>query len=102
LVREAFLAHLEQELPHSLTIDVREIEQRRDGTVYVDAALIVERSSQKAIVIGKGGAMLRDCGTEARGELERLFGQRVYLDLRVKVEKDWQRKPELLDRLGFE
>jgi GTP-binding protein Era len=102
LVREAFLAQLEQELPHSLTVDVREIEQRPDGTVYVDAALIVERPSQKSIVIGKGGVMLRDCGTRAREELEKLFGQRVYLDLRVKVEKDWQRKPELLDRLGFE
>ncbi len=102
LVREAFLARLEQELPHSLTVDVRDIEQRPDGTVYVDAALIVERSSQKAIVIGKGGVMLRDCGTRAREELEKLFGQRVYLDLRVRVEKDWQRKPELLDRLGFE
>jgi GTP-binding protein Era len=102
LVREAFLERLEQELPHSLTVHVREIEQRQDGTVYVDAALIVERSSQKPIVIGKGGAMLRDCGTNARGELERLFGERVYLDLHVKVEKDWQRKPELLDRLGFE
>jgi len=102
LVREAFLAQLEQELPHSLTVGVREIEQRPDGTVYVDAALIVERPSQKSIVIGKGGVMLRDCGTRAREELEKLFGQRVYLDLRVKVEKDWQRKPELLDRLGFE
>jgi GTP-binding protein Era len=102
LIREAFLTKLEQELPHSLTVDVREIEQRPDGTVYVDAALIVERSSQKPIVIGKGGAMLRDCGTRAREELEKLFGERVYLDLRVKVEKDWQRKPELLDRLGFE
>lgn len=102
LVREAFLERLEQELPHSLTVDVRDIEQRPDGTVYVDAALIVERPSQKPIVIGKGGAMLRDCGTRARAELESLFGQQVYLDLRVKVEKDWQRRPELLDRLGFE
>jgi GTP-binding protein Era len=102
LVREAFLARLEQELPHSLIVDVREIEQRSDGTVYVDAALIVERDSQKAIVIGRGGDMLRDCGTRAREELEKLFGQHVYLDLRVRVEKDWQRKPELLDRLGFE
>jgi len=102
LVREAFLERLEQELPHSLTVDVRDIEQRSDGTVYVDAALIVERPSQKPIVIGKGGSMLRDCGTRAREELERLFGRSVYLDLRVKVEKDWQRRPELLDRLGFE
>jgi GTPase len=102
LVREAFLSRLREELPHSLAVDVREIEQRLDGTVYVDAALIVERSSQKPIVIGRGGALLRDAGTDARVELERLFGQRVYLDLRVRVEKDWQRRPQLLDRLGFE
>jgi GTPase len=102
LIREAFLARLRDELPHSLTVDVRDIEQRPDGTVYVDALLIVERASQKAIVIGKGGSMLRDAGSQARGELETLFGERVYLDLRVRVEKDWQRRPQMLDRLGFE
>jgi len=102
LVREKFLARLRDELPHSLAVDVREIEQRPDGSVYIDALIIVERDSQKGIVIGKGGLLLRDAGAEARTELERLFGAKVYLDLRVKVEKDWQRKPQLLDRLGFE
>jgi len=102
LVREKFLARLRDELPHSLVVDVREIEQRPDGSVYVDALIIVERNSQKGIVIGKGGVLLRDAGSEARVELERLFGAQVYLDLRVKVEKNWQRRPQLLDRLGFE
>lgn len=102
LVREAFLARLRDELPHSLTVEVRDIDQRKDGTVYVDAVLIVERTSQKAIVIGKGGSMLQEAGSEARQELEALFGERVYLDLRVRVEKDWQRRPQMLDRLGFE
>lgn len=101
LIREKFLARLRDELPHSLVVDVREIEQRPDGSVYVDALIIVERNSQKGIVIGKGGLLLRDAGSEARGELERLFGARVYLDLRVRVEKNWQRKPQMLDRLGF-
>ncbi|GBD83935.1 GTPase Era [bacterium BMS3Abin02] len=101
LIREKFLARLRDELPHSLVVDVREIEQRPDGSVYVDARIIVERTSQKGIVIGKGGLLLRDAGSEARTELERLFGARVYLDLRVRVEKNWQRKPQMLDRFGF-
>ncbi|NOY57063.1 MAG: GTPase Era [Actinobacteria bacterium] len=101
LIREKFLARLRDELPHSLVVDVRDIEQRPDGSVYVDARIIVERTSQKGIVIGKGGILLRDAGSEARTDLERLFGTRVYLDLRVRVEKNWQRKPQMLDRFGF-
>ena len=62
----------------------------------------MERKSQKGIVIGKGGVMLRDAGTEAREELEKLLGAKVNLQLRVVVEKDWQRRPQLLDRLGFD
>jgi GTP-binding protein Era len=101
LIREAFLERLREELPHSLAVEVREIEER-NGTVHVDAVLIVERESQKGIVIGKGGSMIRDAGSVARAELEKLFGQQVHLALRAKVEKDWQRRPQLLDRLGFE
>jgi GTP-binding protein Era len=67
----------------------------------ISARVIVERSSQKGIVIGKGGSLLRDAGTEARLELERLLGGKVHLDLRVSVERDWQQTPHLLDRLGF-
>ncbi len=80
---------------------VDELETRDDGLVVVDARAVVERPSQKGIVIGKGGALLRDAGTEAREELETLLGTRVHLDLRVVVERDWQRRPALLDRLGF-
>ena len=76
--------------------------QRDDGLIDVEADLIVERKSQKGIVIGKGGEMLRDAGTEARLELEKLLGDRVNLRLQVVVEKDWQRRPQLLDRLGFD
>lgn len=101
LIREKFLGRLREELPHSLAVDVRDVEHR-DGVLYVDAAIVVERESQKGIVIGKGGRLLRDAGSEARLELEALFGVRVYLDLQVKVEKDWQQKPHLLDRLGFQ
>jgi GTP-binding protein Era len=101
IVREKFLARLREELPHSLTVLVEEMEVRSGGALYVDGLIIVERDSQKGIVIGKGGAVLRDSGSEARKELESIFGTRVFLDLRVKVEKDWQRRDHLLDRLGF-
>jgi len=99
IVREKYLARLREELPHSLAVVVREMEQRPNGTLYVDAAVVVERASQKGIVIGKGGGMLRSVGAEARTELESIFGVPVYLDMRVRVERDWQRKPQLVDRI---
>ncbi|HEX6946261.1 MAG TPA: GTPase Era [Acidimicrobiia bacterium] len=102
IVREKFLDRLREELPHSLAVRVEEITQRDDGLIDIDADVIVERKSQKGIVIGKGGEMLRTAGTEARQELESIFGERVNLRLQVVVEKDWQRRPQLLDRLGFE
>lgn len=101
LVREKFLRRLHEELPHSLAVLVEEIETRPNGLVAVSATVFVERKSQKGIVIGKGGALLRDVGREARADLERMFGAKVFLDLRVKVEPDWQRRDASLDRLGF-
>lgn len=101
LIREKYLARLREELPHSLAVVVEEIETRDTGTVFVSAVAYVERTSQKGIVIGKGGTLLREVGEEARHDLERLFGSGVYLDLRVKVEADWQRREGSLDRLGF-
>lgn len=101
LVREKFLERLREELPHSLAVVVDEVETREGGTVYIGATAYVERSSQRGIVVGKGGSLLRDAGTEAREELAALLGAPVYLDLRVKVEPDWQRRSHGLDRLGF-
>lgn len=101
IVREKFLDRLRDELPHSLVVHVEDLEQRDDGLIDISADVIVERKSQKGIVIGKGGSLLKEVGTEARSELEALLGHRVNLMLRVDVEKDWQRTPELLDRLGF-
>jgi GTP-binding protein Era len=101
LIREKFLHRLRDELPHSLAIVVEEIEPRDNDVVYVGASAYVERKSQKGIVIGKGGSLLREVGAEARSDLERFFGSRVYLDIRVKVEEDWQRRDQTLDRLGF-
>lgn len=101
IVREKFLERLREELPHSLVVVVEDMETRENGSLWIDARVIVERRSQKGIVIGKGGGLLRDAGTEARHELEALFGTRVHLDLRVTVEPEWQTTPALLDRLGF-
>lgn len=101
IIREKFLERLRNEVPHSLAIRVTDVEERDDGLVTIDARAIVERKSQKGIVIGKGGSLLELAGTEARLELERLLGARVNLRLRVDVEKDWQRRPLQLDRLGF-
>jgi GTP-binding protein Era len=100
IVREKFLNRLHQELPHSLHVQVASVEEEGD-LVRIEADLIVERQSQKGIVIGKGGEMLHQAGSEARAELETLLGSRVHLQLHVKVEPDWQRRPQSLDRLGF-
>jgi GTPase len=101
IIREKFLDRLRDELPHALVVRVEDIDQREDGLIDISADVIVERDSQKGIVIGKGGTLLKTAGTEARTELETMLGERVNLDLRVIVEKDWQRTPQLLDRLGF-
>jgi GTP-binding protein Era len=101
LIREKFLARLREELPHSLAVLVEGIEEQPGGVVRIEARLVVERESQKGMIIGKGGALLRDAGSEARAEIEALLGARVFLDLRVRVEKDWQRRPGLIKRLGM-
>lgn len=101
LIREKFLNRLREELPHSLAVVVDEIEPRESGVTYVGVSAYVERKSQKGIVIGKGGSLLKTVGSEARAELERFFGGAVFLDIRVKIQEDWQRHDEVLDRLGF-
>ena len=101
LIREKYLARLQEELPHSLAVVVGDIETRDHGVVYVPATVLVERDSQKGIVIGSGGSMIKAVGSEARADLEVLFGATVFVELRVKVEKDWQRREQALDRLGF-
>jgi GTPase len=100
LLREKLLAVAREELPHSLAVTVEEIEERPDLLVF-RAVVRVERDSQKGIVIGKGGAVIKEAGTAARLELEALLGTKVHLETHVKVDKDWQRRPEALDRLGL-
>lgn len=106
LVREAALEGVRDELPHSIAVVVEEMTEREDTPtdrpmLDVRVDIFVERDSQKAIIIGKGGSRLREVGTEARAGIEALLGRRVYLHLRVKVAKDWQRDPKQLQRLGF-
>jgi GTP-binding protein Era len=106
LIREAALEGVRDELPHSLAVVVEEIvprEGRSEDNPLLDVRvnLFVERPSQKAIIIGKGGSRLREVGTAARRGIEALLGTRIYLDLHVKVAKDWQRDPKQLGRLGF-
>ncbi|MGK2881278.1 MAG: GTPase Era [Mycobacterium sp.] len=103
LIREAALEGVRDELPHSLAVVIDEINERedRDDLIEVYAILYVERDSQKGIVIGKGGSRLREVGTAAREQIEKLLGTKVYLDLRVKVAKNWQQDPKQLGRLGF-
>ncbi|WP_179472584.1 GTPase Era [Mycolicibacterium vinylchloridicum] len=106
LIREAALEGVRDELPHSLAVVIEEIEERSgrpadDPLIDVHAVLYVERDSQKGIVIGKGGARLKEVGTVARTQIEKLLGTKVYLDLRVKIAKNWQRDPKQLGRLGF-
>ena len=106
LIREAALEGLADELPHSLAVVVDEMELREDRPedrplLDIHAIVYVERDSQKAIVIGKGGSRLKDVGTKARRGIEALLGTPVFLDLHVKVAKDWQRDPRQLRRLGF-
>jgi GTP-binding protein Era len=103
LIREAALEGVRDELPHSLAVVIDEVNSRADRAdlIEVHAILYVERDSQKGIVIGKGGARLREVGTAARIQIEQLLGTKVYLDLRVKIAKNWQRDPKLLGRLGF-
>ncbi|BBY53148.1 GTPase Era [Mycobacterium koreense] len=102
-IREAALEGVRDELPHSLAVVIEDVAPRegRDDLIDVHAVLYVERTSQKGIVIGKGGSRLRAVGTTAREQIEKLLGTKVYLDLRVKIAKNWQRDPKQLGRLGF-
>lgn len=101
LIREAVLEGVHDELPHSIAVMIEDREEREDGLLELYANLYVERDSQKGIIIGKGGSRLKQVGEQARHQIEALLGRRVYLSLRVKVLKEWQRDPKFLGRLGF-
>jgi GTP-binding protein Era len=102
LVREQVLLRTREELPHAVEVEVDELEEREDGLLVVRARVWAETDSQKAILVGAGGRMVKAIGTAARREIEALLGRRVHLDLRVRVRKGWRRDEGLLDRLGIE
>jgi GTP-binding protein Era len=102
MVREQVLHHTRQEVPHALAVVVEEFKERENGVIYIAANIFVEKSSQKRIVIGHKGQMMRRIGAAARREIERMTGGHIYLDLWVKVRKDWRRDEEELRKLGYD
>jgi GTP-binding protein Era len=102
LIREQVLLRTREELPHAAEVEIDELEERDDGLLVIVARLWAETESQKAILIGSGGRMVRAIGTAARKEIEQLLGRRVHLDLSVRVRKGWRRDEALLDRLGID
>lgn len=100
-LREALTLRLHQELPYSLTVEIERF-KREDGMVRIHAIIWVERESQKQIVIGKGGQVLKQVGRDARRSLEELFEEKVYLETWVKVSRDWSRSEKMLERMGFD
>ncbi|HUI87099.1 MAG TPA: GTPase Era [Anaerolineales bacterium] len=101
LIRESALLKLRDEVPHGIAVRVDEFKERGNGMTYIAATLFVERESQKGIVIGEGGKMLKQIGTAARKQIEDMGGHPVYLELRVKIEKDWRNNENVLKRLGY-
>ena len=101
LIREAALLKLRDEVPHGIAVRVDDFKERENGLAYIAATIFVERESQKGIVIGEGGKMLKQIGTKARQEIESMGGHKVFLELRVKVEKDWRNNENALKRFGY-
>lgn len=101
LVREAALQHLRDEVPHGVGVRVDEFKERENGMLYIAATVFVERNSQKGIVIGEGGKMLKTIGSTARKEIEEMSGRPIFLELRVKVLKDWRNDENAMRRLGY-
>ncbi|MDL1898706.1 GTPase Era, partial [Anaerolineae bacterium CFX7] len=101
LVREQLLINTRQEIPHSIAVQVDEWEERSENLTYISATIWVEKDSQKAIVIGERGSMLKKVGAAARKEIEAWLGHQVYLELTVKVRPEWRRDDRLLRELGY-
>ena len=102
LIREKVLHLTREEIPHAIAVDLEEMSRRENDDVYIRATVYVERDSQKGIVIGARGALLKEIGALARTDIEHLLGSKVYLDLWVKVKKDWRNRDGILRGLGYE
>ena len=101
MIRAAAMGNLEEEVPYSVAVLVNEYSEREEGKVYINATIYVEREAQKGIVIGKGGQMIKQIGSEARRDIEAMSGESVFLDLNVKVKKDWKDDERFLKQLGL-
>jgi GTP-binding protein Era len=102
IIREKIFLATREEIPHSVAVVINQYQRRENGVLYLEANIFVERDSQKGIIIGKGGSMLRQIGSAARSEIENLFDDKVFLELRVKVKKDWRDDPWLLKSFGYD
>lgn len=102
LIREKVLHHTREEIPHAIAVDIEEITTRANEDLYVRAVIYVERESQKGIVIGAGGQLLKEVGRMAREDIQNLLGSKIYLDLWVKVKKDWRNRDGILRSFGYE
>jgi len=100
-IREKVLHETREEIPHSIAVDIEKMERDDNGVIHIMAVIVVERKSQKGIVIGKGGSMLKTVGTNARKDIEKLLGSKVFLEIWVKVKENWRNKPFHLNELGF-
>lgn len=101
LIREKVLIHTKEEVPHSINVLIETMEVRKDKTLYIQAVIVTERTSQRGILIGKQGSMLKLIGKEARLDIQELMEQKVFLELFIKVQKDWRNKQTLLSQFGF-
>ncbi|CAH1209177.1 MULTISPECIES: GTPase Era [Paenibacillus] len=101
LIREKILQMTREEVPHSIAVTIEDMKVQDNGVVYISAVIFVERDSQKGIIIGKQGAMLKEVGKRARTDIQNLLGSRIYMDLWVKVKKDWRNQERVLRDLGF-
>jgi GTP-binding protein Era len=101
LIREACLSHLRDEVPHGVAVRIDEFTERGEEGAYIAATIFVERESQKGIAIGRGGEMLKSIGTAARQEIEEMSGRKVFLELRVKVLKEWRKDEKAMKRFGY-
>lgn len=102
MIREKILLMTHDEVPHSIAVTVEDISRQKDGKLHINAAIYVERQSQKGIIIGKQGTMLRKIGSQARRDIEYLLGEKIYLELWVKVNEDWRNKRSVLKTMGYE
>ncbi|MBY0204314.1 GTPase Era [Paenibacillus polysaccharolyticus] len=101
LIREKILQMTREEVPHSIAVTIEDMKVQDNGVVYISAVIFVERDSQKGIIIGKQGALLKEVGKRARQDIQNLLGSRIFMDLWVKVKKDWRNQDRVLRDLGF-